>query len=180
VTPAPTHDFVLWQGNRTNDTQFITRPNVEQCSVPTQHGAHLMRSKLEALWAARFERRGFPQAPTGVAPTVPCYFYEPAGMKKWPTYPSGHHYRIDFILVHEARVGVVKQKSRSCAVRWDWISIKPELDHEDLHHLQHLVLFDSKHNVAFQCCGNPDHPDIYRVVYDYSTEKCLVQHVVQA
>lgn len=181
MTP-PTHDFILSQGGRRNDTIFISRTQHDSHSTPTQHGHYLMRSRLETLWAARFERRGFVQAIPGVT-TPPCYFYEPAGSKRWPTYRKGHHYRIDFALVYEVDNRVITEDAGraqyglcSCAVRWEWVSIKPTIDdQDDRQHLSDLVMFDSRHQRAFQCCGLPDHPlHIYQITYNPITGCCDV------
>lgn len=122
-----------------------------------------MRSRLETLWAARFERRGYTQALCGIT-TTPCYFYEPRGMKRWPTYRAGHHYRIDFVLVSVVEPFVVDGETRSRAARWEWVSIKPAEDTLDLAHLKALVEFDSRHQRAFQCCGNPQENPIIIIV----------------
>src|SRR2546430_8945831 len=151
-----THDFTLIQGRRQNDQQFIADHADPTISFPTLHGAHLMRSRLKARWAERFEKKGFAQAPYGLATSIPCYFYEPRGMKRWPAYPKGHRYRVDFVLVYAVETILLEGEQRSRATRWEWISIKPSHDEADVEHLKQLVLFDSRHQRAFQCTGNPD------------------------
>ena len=172
-----THDFFLLQGHRLNDQKYITSHSTDtRLGIPTQHGDHLMRSRLETQWAGRFEKKGFTQAPYGVASSLPCYFYEPSGMKRWPSYPKGHHYRIDFILVREVETISLDGVQRSRAVRWEWISIKPAYDLTDIGYLQQLVLFDSRHQRAFQCIGPPDEcHHTYQVLYNPLTQKCDVK-----
>lgn len=157
-----THDFVLLQGRRAHDTAFIA---VAHRAGPTWHGRHLMRSALEARWAAYFESRGYRQADRGLA-TPPCYFYEPRGMRRWPGYPAGRHYRVDFVLVDAVETVVVDGESRSRAARWTWISVKPAFDPVDLEHLRQLRRFDSRHSRAFQCVGDPANPRVYEARLD--------------
>jgi len=183
---SPTHDFVLSQGARRNDTQYITEHEDDGKSVPTQHGFFLMRSRLEAIWARHFESRGFKQATPGVT-DPPCYFYEPAGCKKWPTYAHGHHYRIDFVLVYEVENRVIIESPErakygvcSRAIKWEWVSIKATENAQDLEHLKALVAFDSRHQRAFQCCGYPDqHPIIYTITWDLTSETTVVKRAVR-
>lgn len=148
-----THAFHLYQGRRAHDEAFVVTQGTD-LSTPTKHGLYLMRSRLETLWAERFERRGFIQAPCGIVQT-PCYFYEPRGMKRWPSYPAGRHYRVDFVLVTGVETHSLEGEQRSRATAWEWISIKPTLDDVDLNHLKDLVAFDSLHQRAFQCIGLP-------------------------
>jgi hypothetical protein len=180
VLPWLTHHFILSQGARRNDTRFITEHEDDDTAykgVPTQHGFFLMRSGHEAAWAKQFERRGFVQATPGIT-QPPCYFYEPAGCVKWPSYPKGKHYRIDFCLVYDVENRVVYEDKKrakydvcSVALRWKWVSIKPTTAFaQDRQYLIDLVKFDSRHQTAFQCCGYPDHPlRIYEFAYNSST-----------
>ncbi len=168
------HDFVLTQGQRRHRTTFIK--DHASISIPTQHGYHLMASQLEVEWARRFEFRGYSQAPPNSIPTsLPCYFYEPAGMKKWSSYTIGKYYWIDFVLVYEIEAIAYKSVQRARAIRWEWISIKPEPNELDLQHLQDLVKFDSRHQRAFQCCGHPQNsPIIRKITYNPQTSECNV------
>lgn len=164
-----TYEFKLSQGLRDNDTAFITSQQYEEHrdSTPTKHGVHLMRSRLETLWAQHFEKKGYAQAPTI---SVPCYFYEPAGCRKWKSYTRGRHYRIDFVLVYELD-GIY-------AKRWEWVSIKPTIEYqEDRNNLIELVKFDSLHQRAMQVCGKPDDYRVYSIVFDPDIKDCKVTHV---
>ena len=168
------YDFIIGQGRRKNDTAFIEQQRLraqphEYQGTPTQHGAHLMRSYHEASWAEHFESHGFPAAPVSAsAPyAVPCYFYEPYGMKRWSEYPTGHHYRIDFALVKSIAPYLYRErqkdegKTRYRATSWQWVSIKPEnFDRWELdrRYLEALVRFDSLHQTAMQICGLPAKP----------------------
>lgn len=160
------HAFELYQGRRANDEKFIGDNHA--LSTPTQHGLYLMRSHLETLWAQRFERRGFTQAGYGIS-QPPCYFYEPRGMKRWPSYLPGKHYRIDFLLVYESSPCDLEGEQRSRATRWEWISVKPKEDAQDVEHLKALVAFDSLHQHAFQCIGDLERPLINVVTWNGSS-----------
>lgn len=169
------HDFILGQGERKNDYTFLTNQASRQ-STPTQHGAHLMRSYHEAQWAQHFERKGFAQAPINspVAFSVPCYFFEPYGGKRWPSYPAKHHYRIDFVLVYEIQPHIFWNTPRFYAKRWEWVSIKPTTEFaDDRRHLIELVQFDSLHQRAMQLCGLPtERHRIYSITYDAVSKTC--------
>jgi len=156
-----THAFTLMQGDRCNDTAFISS-SLNRISVPTWHGRYLMRSVLETEWAKHFESRGYCQTGRGITESLPCYFYEPRGMKKWPGYPGGH-YRIDFILVSAVKTICFKGENRSCATDWIWISVKPVFDSQDFEWLKELRAFDRGHHRAFQCIGNPSEHNIREV-----------------
>lgn len=159
-----THEFILGQGERKNDTRFIKSSPYPRKSTPTQHGAHLMRSYHEAAWAAHFESKGFSQAPilSPIAFPTPCYFFEPYGMRRWPSYKAAKCYRIDFVLVYEIKRDPYRPPL-FCAKRWEWVSIKPietpttnlEIE-QDRQWLVELVQFDSLHQRAMQLCGLPD------------------------
>lgn len=163
VTPtfAERHQFILQQGQRDNDTAYIYANESKQ-SVATKYGAHIMRSKLETQWAERFER-SYTAAPAHQQAPVtklPAYFYEPRGMKRWPTYIHGKHYRIDFVLVT-----AVKDIDATVAASWMWISIKPKLDRQDIQSLVELVTFDSLHQTAYQCIGLPYFQRFVRITW---------------